>query len=188
MEKLNLVIPSLVYKQSFMDYANEYMLLQDENASLYKDMYGKGLDNFNMYLSFLEDRANGIGIPEGWTATFSFWLVNHINEIVGVVRIRPDIKTDLLSKYVGHIGYDIKPSERSKGYGSEILRLGLLELQKYGVGDVLVICSKQNHISRRVIEKNNGIFESEIIAPDDDVYLRYWIKQNNSQVDKCNCR
>lgn len=174
-ENLILVKPSFEYQNAFIKYAQEYMRALDDDMVVYREMYSKGLDDFSAYLSFLDDRSKGIGVPEGWTSTLSYWMVNNSSELIGIVRIRVALNTTMLSKYVGNIGYDIKPSERGRGYGTEILRLGLLELNRYGVTNVLVICNASNISSRKVIEKNSGIFESEIIGPDGEHYLRYWI-------------
>ena len=69
------------------------------------------------------------------------------------------------------------PSERNKGYATEMLRLGVLEARKLGIGDILISCDVDNEASRRVIEKNEGVYEFttqlESLDTQKDVY---WIK------------
>ena len=40
----------------------------------------------------------------------------------------------------GHCGYSVRPSERGKGYGKEMLRLNILNAKKLGIEKVLVTC------------------------------------------------
>ena len=59
-----------------------------------------------------------------------------------------------LLKYSGHIGYDINPLCWKKGYGTELLKLGLekaKELIKYD--KVLITCDDDNIGSYKIIEK-----------------------------------
>lgn len=81
--------------------------------------------------------------------------------MVGVVRVRhQDVST------AGHIGYDISPCYRNKGYGTQILKLALSEAKKIGLKEVMITCNIDNIASRKIIEKNNGklletIFDEE---------------------------
>ena len=75
----------------------------------------------------------------------------------------------------GHIGDGIRPSERGKGLGTEMIALALEECRKLGISEVLMCCKKTNLASARTIEKNGGVLENEVL--DDGVsVLRYWIK------------
>ena len=56
--------------------------------------------------------------------------------MVGAVNIRHDLN-DYLLKYGGHIGDGIRPSERRKGYATEMIRLALEECRKLGLTRVL---------------------------------------------------
>ncbi len=103
-------------------------------------------------------------------------MVRDESELLGIVRIRPDIGTDFLSKYIGHIGYDIKPSERGNGLGTELLRLALQKVKKLNISEALVLCSSKNKASRKVILNNNGIYESNIEDETGELLERYWIK------------
>lgn len=86
-----------------------------------------------------------------------------------------NLATEYMEKYIGHIGYDIKPSERGKDYGREILILGIPKAKDLGLLKVLLLCSEENIISRKIIERNGGMYESSINTPDGEILRRYWI-------------
>ena len=77
----------------------------------------------------------------------------------------------------GLIGYSIRPKQRRKGYASEMLKLALDKLKNTNLENVLITCKDFNIASKKVIEKNGGIFENTYNNIDDGyTYLRYWIK------------
>lgn len=71
-------------------------------------------------------------------------------------------------------GDGIRPSERGKGLGTELVRLALEECQKLGIRRVLMVCSRENPASARTIQKNGGILENELPV-DGVIEQRYWI-------------
>ena len=83
---------------------------------------------------------------------------------------------DYLEKFGGHIGYSVAPSERRKGYATQMLKLVLSECAKLGIGRVLITCVQGNEGSKRTILHNGGVFESTVFDPEDDCWLeRSWI-------------
>ena len=92
---------------------------------------------------------------------------------VGAVNLRLRLNERLLFDG-GHIGDGIRPSERGRGFGTEMVRLALEECGKRGILRVLMVCGRDNRASARVIEKNGGVLENEVMTEDGPV-LRYWI-------------
>lgn len=77
----------------------------------------------------------------------------------------------------GLIGYSVRPSQRGKGYASEMLKLALDKFKNTNIENILITCKDFNIASKKVIEKNGGIFENTYSNDDDGyTYLRYWIK------------
>ncbi|WP_058302161.1 GNAT family N-acetyltransferase [Gorillibacterium timonense] len=170
MEELFLVEPQEGYKEAFVKMVEEYGAVGEE---YYFEMYKKALSDFKGYIQKLIEDRQGC---EGWVPTNTFWLTNTSGEIAGVVRIRMSLEHDYVKKYAGHIGYDIAPLSRKKGYGFTLLKLALEKAKRLQFDKVLLTCDDDNVASRRIIEKNKGIFESTIMLNEKNKVLRrYWI-------------
>ena len=96
------------------------------------------------------------------------------NRLVGIIDLRYHIEHPILKTWGGHIGYTVRPSERHKGYGKEMLRLDILKAKEHNICKLLVTCSSNNLASEKVILANGGIYESSIKV-DEDIVKRYWI-------------
>lgn len=171
---MNLVYPVLEYKEAFSSYYLEYKTDILKHNHLYLDLYELGYSNYEAYIEKLSKQREGLNLPEGWAPSHTLFLVEN-EDIKGIIRIRMNLASEYIENFIGHIGYDIKASERRKGYGLEILRLGLGKAKEFGLKEVLVLCSDANLASRKIIEHCEGNFESTIIDPDGEVLRRYWI-------------
>lgn len=81
-----------------------------------------------------------------------------------------------LEKFGGHIGYSVAPSERRKGYASQMLKTALPKCKELGIEKVLITCIDNNEGSRKTILANGGLYESTVYEPDEKVSVeRYWI-------------
>ena len=61
-------------------------------------------------------------------------------------------------KGASQLFYQIRVSQRKKRYSYELVKLGLLEMKKYGFDIVGINCNELNIPSKKAIEKNNGLF------------------------------
>ena len=60
-----------------------------------------------------------------------------------------------------------------------MLKLALEKFKSANINNVLITCKDFNIASKKVIEKNGGIFENAYMNDEDGYnYLRYWIKIN----------
>ena len=97
------------------------------------------------------------------------------NKMVGVIQIRHRFN-EYLEKYAGHIGYSVCPSERRKGYATQMLSLALEACRTLEIRDVLITCLAGNEASRKTILANGGEFESVVYEPESQSRIeRYWI-------------
>ncbi len=130
------------------------------------------------WLGRLKELEEGIDLPEGWVPMSTRWLVENNagdKRVVGEARIRHALSPSLEIEG-GHVGYFIHPDHRGRGLGSAVLALSLCELAGIGVGRALVTCNADNLLSRRVIERNGGVFDRHTISPKSGKQvMRFWI-------------
>jgi predicted acetyltransferase len=167
---LFLAEPSLAYKESFIAGTRES---QAEGLEMYIDLERVSKD-FEGFLQALHNAGNRAKIPPGRVPMSDYWLIDG-DEYIGRLSLRHELNRSLLL-WGGHIGYQIRPSKRRRGYGKEILRLGLLKAKEHGLHRVLVTCDEDNIGSRKIIEYNGGQLENIIEVEDSPVRkMRYWI-------------
>ena len=162
-----LVDPNIKYIKSFKTYVNQY---KERNDRFYLGIYEEAFDSFSKYVTLLEDNAQGKNLPYGWSAYRTFWLEDK-GEILAVIRIR-----DKDVEYYGHIGYDVAPLYRKKGYGTKILELGLEKAKKMGLKKIILTCLDKNWASQKIIEKNGGEMIKTIENDDGKIYYAYEVR------------
>lgn len=119
-------------------------------------------------LEVTENNEKGL-VPD---STF-FCLDTERNILVGAVNIRHRLNEFLL-QHGGHIGDGIRPSERRKGYTTQMIALALEKCRELGIERVLMVCDKSNTGSARSIQKNGGVLENEVLH-EGKTEQRYWI-------------
>ena len=167
---LFLAEPSVIYRDSFIQSVYEF---QAEGRQQHYDLNSLTND-FSSFVQGLLDQKDQTKLKPGRVPSSDFWLIDD-NEFIGRLSIRHELNEFLL-KMGGHIGYEIRPSKRKQGYGTQILRLGLEKARESGLQRVLVTCDEDNIGSKKIIEHNGGQFENAIEMEGDTVKkLRYWI-------------
>jgi predicted acetyltransferase len=133
-------------------------------------------EDFPAFVAQLAACERGEGIPAGFVAHSTFWLVDDAGEVVAVSNLRHAL-TEKLRIEGGHIGYGVRPSARRRGHATEILRRSLAEARALGIDEALVTCSKANAGSVGTILKCGGRLHSEeFIEARGEVVRRYLIK------------
>lgn len=158
MEKLELIWPTMDYKQQAIEYINEFY----EYGSEINGVGGlnRFLDNYENWLTKLEEDKNIIPNEERVPAKTFFLVRQTDNKIVGMVNIRLALN-EKLKKHSGNIGYSIRPSERRKGYNKINLYLALKECQRHGIKEVFMDCDKTNLGSAKTMQALGGILIKE---------------------------
>ena len=162
---MKLIWPSMEYDKSIQAYRQEFLDSGDSMDG------GGSLRKFNRTQDWL-DRVE----TNKRDQTQYIYIRETAGKMVGIIQIRHCLN-DYLEKYGGHIGYSVAPSERRKGYATQMLKLVLPECAKLGIGKVLITCVQGNEGSKRTILNNGGIFESTVFDSEDGCWLeRYWIE------------
>lgn len=130
--------------------------------------------HFDEYLDRISKFESGVDLPDDFSPQSEFWLIRNSEEYIGTLKIRHRLGNEYLRLVGGHIGYYVRPSERSFGYGNLILSLGLKEASRLGLKAVLITCNESNFKSQKVIENNGGIYESTAYHVKTGKMKRYW--------------
>jgi len=166
--EVTLILATSDLREEFWEMAHEWLAADDPR-------YRAGIDNFESYMAQIERFRRGVGLGARLVPSSEFWLVKG-RRILGRISVRHRLNANLEIEG-GHIGYDVRPSERRKGYGSLMLKLALEEARKMGLKRVLITCDTDNIASAKIIEKNGGIFERHDISPMSGKQLnQYWIE------------
>lgn len=172
-EELKLVFPTEEYKEQMEEYLREHW-----NKGEF-ELHGIGgldkIKDFDKWIIKVKNDLTQEIKEEGRVpATLFLGVRKSDNKVIGTIQIRHKLNEKLL-KDCGHIGDGVRPSERGKGYATEMIRLALEECKKIGIKRVLMVCHKENIGSRKSIIKNGGELENEILDEDGKVIQRYWI-------------
>ena len=170
---MKLIEPTMEYDRQIQAYRREF--LETEGS-----MDGCGsLRRFETTREWL-DQVEALRRPETTPpqlvpSTQYIYVRESDSKLVGVILIRHCFN-EFLEKYAGHIGYSVCPTERRKGYATQMLRLALPACKALGLDRVLISCVEGNEGSKRTILRNGGVYESTVFEPGEGVYLeRYWI-------------
>lgn len=178
---MKLIEPTMEYDAQIQAYRNEFLKAEgsmDGCGSL------RRFEKTQDWIDQVEALKNPDTVPENLVQSTQYIYVRESdNKIVGVIQIRHTLN-EFLEKYGGHIGYSVAPSERRKGYATQMLKAVLPECKRLGIDRVMISCVEGNEGSKRTILKNGGVYESTVFEPGEGVYLeRHWIdltgKSNN---------
>ena len=153
MEKFYFEVPSIKRKEEAINYIEEYY----KNNSKINGTGGlqRYLDNYEGWLEKLENDYNTIPNEERVPARTYFLIRENDNRIIGMINIRTALN-ERLSKFGGHIGYGIRPTERGKGYNKINLYLGLKICNQYGIDNVFMDADINNPASWKTMEALGG--------------------------------
>lgn len=174
MNELLLLSPNKGHENQALEYMQEHFSIGESDlhgASLLEKM-----DTYDDWLIHLEKTSNPKTVDPNWVTASTFFAIRKVDEkIIGIIDIRHYLN-DFLKEYGGHIGYGVRPSERKKGYATEILRLGLEYCETINLTNIMLACYKENMASGKTILNNGGILEREFVYTDGKTVQVYWIK------------
>lgn len=184
-----LVPPDVRYQKSFLEAAEEVFWSSDDDhyagLAVFPPVDGypgeqyalddlRSRETFAVFVSRLRATANESNwFPEGVVPSTILWWVDG-DTYLGRLAIRHRL-TPWLRDFGGHIGYVVRPAARKRGHGTAMLAAALAVAAELGIDPALVTCDDTNIASRKVIEANGGIYESQR-----GIKLRFWIHTNVS--------
>lgn len=126
-------------------------------------------DTFKNWLKKKILESKGENLKDGYVPQTIYWVMDQ-DEIVGIGKMRHYLNEKLL-EHGGHIGLGISSVCRTKGIGTEALKLLLAKAEEFDIEEVLLTNNEDNFASRRIVEKCGGVLESI-----NDGHCKYWIK------------
>jgi len=159
-EKIILIKPDITHKNQVKSYIAEFT---DANAEGINGSNGLMRHTYSSWLNHIA--KNSIQRVGERFISFTYFAIRQLdNKIIGTVDIRPSL---LPNEYnLGHIGCAVVPSERARGYGTEIIRRAIVKAKELNPANKAIVmsCNKDNAASKKMIENNGFIFESEQIV------------------------
>lgn len=157
------------------EWKDKFLAMAKAYRAAGENRYRLGLEDFDAYLEHLEMYRTGKKLPDGHVRSNNFFLLAG-DKLIGSGHLRHALNAGL-AVMGGHIGYDVCPSERQKGYGSLILALTLEKARELGLERVFLTCDTDNSASAKIIEKNGGKLENRLFyEPTGKLISQYWIE------------
>ncbi len=131
--------------------------------------------DFAAFVDDLRNESLGIGLPPDIVPQTTYVLLDRGGRALGEIRFRPHL-TPPFEQHNGHIGYNVRPRQRGKGYATRMLALVLAKARALGLERVMLPVRDDNLASMAVIAKNGGVLErtGAELNPGEIVSI-YWI-------------
>lgn len=171
--------PELTLTRLAPAHRDAYLAMVDEFLTAGESYPFNNIDlartDFDAYVRELDDEEQGIGLPPGIVPQTTYVLLRDGNTIVGEIRFRPTTAPPFGPGH-DHIGYNVRPSERRRGYATAMLGAVLGEARALGLGGVALTVGGDNPGSVRTISKQGGVLSHRTVnAQAGNTEAIYWI-------------
>ena len=152
---IRLVRPTLELKSKALEYRQEHFD-NGENIINGSELLDK-TESYEEWLKSVKNNEKPETVNSSWVVTDTFFAMNDEDEIVGIIDLRHTLN-DFLKDF-GNSGYSVRPSQRQKGYATEMLRQVLNVARGAGLKELHLSVEKENLPSVKTIVKNGGVYE-----------------------------
>ncbi len=153
---------ALAFKKEFFDNGENTI-----NGSELLDQ----TDSYDNWLQAVTNNTSKATVNPEWVVTDTYFAIDENERIVGVIDFRHELKGFL--KDFGNSGYSVRPSERKKGYATQMLSLILERAKETGLKSFQLSAEKSNTPSIKTIIKNGGKYSRSFTVNNEeaDVYI-----------------
>ena len=152
---IRLVRPTLEHKRKALEYRQEHFD-HGENIINGSELLDK-TESYEKWLQSIKNNEKPETVNLDWVVTDTFFAVDDKEQIVGIIDLRHTLN-DFLKDF-GNSGYSVRPTQRQKGYATEMLRQILTVARDAGLKELHLSVEKENLPSVKTILKNGGIYE-----------------------------
>ena len=151
-----LVKPNLALKEKALNYRKEHF--QHGETIIYGSELFDKTESYEEWLSAVTKNTDPKTVNENWVVTDTFFAIRKSDDkIIGIIDLRHTLNEFL--KDLGNCGYSVRPSERKKGYATQMLHQLLQVAKEAGMNALHISVEKENTASIKVIQKNGGVYE-----------------------------
>lgn len=150
-----MIRPNVKLKYKAIDFRQEFFDNGEKiiNGSELLDK----IENYDAWLKSVTNNTSVETLNPNWVVTDTFFALDDADKIIGIIDLRHTLKGILID--FGNCGYSVRPSERGKGYATEMLRLLLNIAKNAGLIELHLSVEKYNEPSIKTIIKNGGVYE-----------------------------
>lgn len=169
-DKIVLVKPTQNWKEKALDYRMEHFNAGEKiiNGSELLDQ----ITDYEEWLTKVTANAKVETVDKNWVLTDTFFAVRlRDKKIIGIIDLR--YKLNEFLKDFGNCGYSVRPTERKKGYATEMLKQVCSVAKAYGLEVLQLSVEKRNEASVKTIRNNGGVYSRSFTFEGEkaDVYL-----------------
>ena len=165
---IKLIRPSLDHKEKALKFKQEFFD-HGENVIYGSEMLDH-MDSYEAWIKSVTDNVNPETVNPEWVVTDTYFAVDEQDKIVGIIDLRHELKGFLVD--FGNTGYSVRPSERRKGYATQMLQQIIEIAKESGMDTLQLSVERQNTPSIKTITHNGGVYERSFEFEGDqaDVY------------------
>ena len=153
---------AIAFKQEFIDNGETTI----NGSELFDQM-----ESYDDWLKSVQDNASSDTVNPSWVVTDTYFAFDENDRIIGIIDLRHELN-DFLKDF-GNSGYSVRPTERRKGYATQMLRLILERAHQIGMEKIQLSVERSNEASVKTILKNGGKYERSFTfeGEEADVYM-----------------
>ena len=158
-DMIRLIRPTKQLKEKAIEFKNEF-IANGENVINGSELFDK-TDDYGEWLNSVTANTNAKTVNPKWVITDTFFALDENGKVVGIIDLRHSLNDFL--KNMGNCGYSVRPSERRKGYATEMLKQIIKHAGTIGMRELYIAVEQKNDPSIKTILKNGGVFERSFV-------------------------